>query len=195
MTERRLSSRDCSARTISTAASAASRPLLPSPGTARSSASSTELVVSTPKVIGTPVAAAAAVIPCAQAEAMYSKCGVAPRIRQPRQTTASTRPSFGHTLRRNRNLEGARHAQKRNVVVGKAGLAQRLLGAVQQALGDEVVEARHDDGDTHLLAFPLRAALLEKRVRAFFHVVGRRDQTEERRFEELARRPADMSPP
>src|SRR5204862_7673172 len=44
---------------ISTAAMAASQPLLAGPATARSNASSTEFVVSTPKVIGTPVAAAA----------------------------------------------------------------------------------------------------------------------------------------
>ena len=77
---------------ISTAATAASQPLLPGPSPARSSASSTELVVSTPKVIGTPVAAAASVMPCAHADAMYSKCGVSPRIRQPRQTTAAKCP-------------------------------------------------------------------------------------------------------
>ena len=34
------------------------------------------------------VSAAAAVIPWATAAAMYSKCGVSPRIRQPRQTIA-----------------------------------------------------------------------------------------------------------
>ena len=45
---------------ISTAAAAASHPLFDGPSPARSSASSTELVVSTPNVIGTPVAAAAA---------------------------------------------------------------------------------------------------------------------------------------
>jgi hypothetical protein len=50
------------------------------------------LVVSTPKAIGMPVAAAASVRPCDTAEEMYSKCGVSPRIRQPRQITASKRP-------------------------------------------------------------------------------------------------------
>src|SRR5512132_2838999 len=58
---------------ISIAASAASRPLLAAPGAARSSASSTELVVRTPNAIGTAVASAALVIPCATADAMYSK--------------------------------------------------------------------------------------------------------------------------
>jgi hypothetical protein len=45
--------------------------------------------VSTPNVIGTPVADAAAVMPCDTADAMYSKCAVAPRMRHPRHTTAS----------------------------------------------------------------------------------------------------------
>ena len=31
-------------------------------------------------------------MPCATADEMYSKCGVAPRITQPRQTIASKRP-------------------------------------------------------------------------------------------------------
>ena len=101
---------------ISTAATAASQPLLAGPSTARSSASSAELVVSTPNVIGTPVAAAAAVSPCATADAMYSKCGVAPRIRQPRQTTASNRPAGGGLLRGRRDLERPRHADHGDVV-------------------------------------------------------------------------------
>src|SRR4029077_19083577 len=74
---------------ISTAATAASQPLLAGPSPARSMASSTEFVVKTPNAIGTPVAAAAAVMPCDTAELMYSKCAVAPRMRQPRQITAS----------------------------------------------------------------------------------------------------------
>ena len=44
--------------TISIAATAASHPLFDGPSPARSIASSTELVVSTPNAIGTPVAAA-----------------------------------------------------------------------------------------------------------------------------------------
>ena len=44
---------------------------------------------------------AAAVSPCDTAEAMYSKCGVAPRIRQPRQTIAWNRPRLGRAPRRN----------------------------------------------------------------------------------------------
>ena len=94
---------------------AASRPLFDGPGAARSSASSAELVVSTPNAIGTPVLAAAAVMPCAHADAMYSKCGVAPRIRQPRQTTACDLAGLGDALRRHRNLERARHAQHLDV--------------------------------------------------------------------------------
>ena len=55
---------------ISIAAVAASHPLLAGPGPTRSIASSAELVVSTPKAIGTPVAAAAAASACETAEAM-----------------------------------------------------------------------------------------------------------------------------
>ena len=83
---------------------------------ARSSASSTELVVSTPNAIGTPVAAAAAVSPCATADAMYSKCGVSPRMRQPRQTTASKRARLRRALRRDRNLERARARGRPSIV-------------------------------------------------------------------------------
>src|ERR1019366_8864615 len=77
---------------IWSAAAAASLPLFDGPSPARSIASSTELVFSTPNVIGTPVAADAEVSPLATADAMYSKCGVAPRMTQPRQTTASYPP-------------------------------------------------------------------------------------------------------
>ena len=80
-------------RTIASAASAASHPLFDGPAPARASASSTELVVSTPKAIGTPLSSAAWVRPWATAAAITSKCGVSPRIRQPRPTTASTSPA------------------------------------------------------------------------------------------------------
>src|SRR3954466_2885982 len=56
---------------ISIAAAAASQPLLVGPSPARASASSAELVVSTPNVIGTPVSADACVRPCATADEMY----------------------------------------------------------------------------------------------------------------------------
>src|SRR5580693_340215 len=80
---------------------AASHPLLEGPAPARSSASSTELVVRTPKVIGTPVEAAASAMPCEAADAMYSKCAVAPLIKQPRQTTAAKRPCSAACLAAN----------------------------------------------------------------------------------------------
>src|SRR5262245_43811692 len=85
----RLSPRRATRAAISIAAFAASQPLLDGPSPARSSASSAELVVRTPNAIGTPVAPAASVRPCATAEAMKSKCGVAPLIRHPRHTIAS----------------------------------------------------------------------------------------------------------
>src|SRR6185436_12817526 len=77
---------------ISIAAAAASRPLLSGPGPDRAAACASSSVVSTPKAIGMPVSPAAAVMPCATAEAMWSKCGVSPRMMQPRQTMASKRP-------------------------------------------------------------------------------------------------------
>ena len=52
-----------------TAASAASRPLFDGPSPARAAASSSEFVVRTPNVIGTPVACEAAAIACATADA------------------------------------------------------------------------------------------------------------------------------
>ena len=86
--------------------------LVAGPSPARSSASSTELVVSTPNVIGTPVAAAAVVSPCDTADEMYSKCGVSPRIRQPRQTIASKRAALRGVLRGQRDLESAGHRER-----------------------------------------------------------------------------------
>ncbi len=132
---------------ISTAASAASRPLLAGPAAARSTACSTESVVSTPKAIGTPVAAAASLMPCAAAEAMYSKCGVPPRITQPRQTTAAGRRCVADVAGRGGDLERARHPHHVDVRVGHARFGQRLARAGEQPRGDEVVPARDDDGE------------------------------------------------
>src|SRR5262249_40413663 len=77
---------------ISRAASAAPRPFLSPPLRERSTACSSVKVVNTPKAIGTPVAAAACMMPFEAASAMYSKCIVSPLIRQPRQTIASYSP-------------------------------------------------------------------------------------------------------
>ena len=84
-------------------------------------------------------------MPCAHADAMYSKCGVAPLIRQPRQTTPATRPVSAMRCGGHRDLERAGHAQHFDVAVGQARLRERLLRAGQQPLGDEIVEARDDD--------------------------------------------------
>lgn len=77
---------------ISTAAVAASHPLLPCLPPARSSACSRVLVVRTPKVQGTPDSRATCCRPRADSPATYSKWGVSPRITAPRHTTASNCP-------------------------------------------------------------------------------------------------------
>src|SRR4029450_7153607 len=69
---------------ISIAAVAASHPLFPCLPPERSSACSSVSVVRTPKVIGTPVAAAASRIPAAACPATSSKCAVSPRVTAPR---------------------------------------------------------------------------------------------------------------
>ena len=60
---------------------------------------------------------------------MYSKCGVAPSNQAAETDDRGDAPGLGDALRRNRNLEGAGHAQHLDVVVADAGLAQRLLRA------------------------------------------------------------------
>ena len=82
--------------------------------------------------MGTPVAAAAAVMPCAHAEAMYSKCGVAPLIRHPRQTTAPTRPVSATRCAAIGILESARHAQDFDVAAARPCSLQHLLRALEQ---------------------------------------------------------------
>src|SRR5436190_404097 len=77
---------------ISSAAIAASHPLLPCLPPARSRAWSNVSVVSTPNVTGTPFRSAASRMPRAASAATKSKCGVSPRITAPRQTTASYPP-------------------------------------------------------------------------------------------------------
>ena len=141
-------------------------------------------------------------MPCAHADAMYSKCAVAPRIRQPRQMTAANVPASGRFLCRERNLERARHLDDADVVAENPGRLQPFERAGLQAIGDEVVELRHDDRELQtrrLLSKPSTVnpstpstssaslnsgfALLEKRLRPFLHVLGRRHHAEQRRFE------------
>src|SRR5262249_18227086 len=80
---------------ISTAAIAASAPLLPAVVPARSTACSIVFVVSTPKVTATPrscASSATRATPDAHSPATYSKCGVEPRITQPSAIAASKSP-------------------------------------------------------------------------------------------------------
>ena len=133
---------------------------------------------------------------------MYSKCGVAPRMTQPRQTTASNRPVSA----RDRAACGSSNAPGTLTTSTSSSRApassERRTGAVAQRLGDRVVEPRdrrsrsesrrrRSGGAVSLLSlrtlFPLELglALLEKRARALAHVVGARDQPEQRRLEAL----------
>jgi hypothetical protein len=77
---------------------------------------------------------------------MKSKCGVAPRIRHPRQITGLELSGLGRALRRQRQLEAAGHAEDDHVLDRDLGQLQRIDGAGHQALGDEVVEAGGHDG-------------------------------------------------
>src|SRR6185437_14620249 len=77
---------------ISSAAAMDSAPLLSPVVAARSRACSTVLTVRTPKMTGTPVSRLASCSPRAHSPETYSKCGVSPRMTQPRATTASYRP-------------------------------------------------------------------------------------------------------
>ena len=79
---------------------------------------------------------------------MYSKCGVAPRMTQPRQTTASNRPVSARRSRRLRQLERAGHADHLDIVVARAGFDQRRQRAVAQRLGDRVVEPGEDNRES-----------------------------------------------
>ncbi len=67
----------------------ASKPLLPAFVPALSTACSMESVVRIPKITGTSVCRLTFAIPLVASFATISKCGVAPRITAPRQTTAS----------------------------------------------------------------------------------------------------------
>ena len=114
------------------------------------------------------------------------------RRRAPDQATEADHrvdpAGLGDALRRHRDLERARHAQHFDVALGDAGIAKRRLRADQQAVGDEIVEARDDDRYPHYLPLPDGLALFEERLGAFFHVGRRGDRAEQRRLEELARR-------
>src|SRR5438105_4490491 len=84
--------RERSSDAISTAAMAASAPLLPCLPPARSSACSTLSVVRIPNPDGMPVMAWIDATPRAASSATRSKCAVSPRITAPTHTTASTDP-------------------------------------------------------------------------------------------------------
>ncbi len=101
---------------------------------------------------------------------------------------------LGGLTGRQRNLERARHAHDRDVVGPHPRRRERSERALLQAIGDEVVVLRDDhrelqsagrlaafDGP-HLPSLERRLAFLEERACAFPHVVGRRDQPEQRRL-------------
>ena len=94
---------------ISSDASAASSPRLPTAPPARSHACSSVSAVMTPKLMGTPVASAACVMPWAAAADTYSKCGVSPLMTTPTQTMPANRPVAREGARRLGELERAGH--------------------------------------------------------------------------------------
>ena len=65
---------------------------------------------------------------------------------QAAETDDSVEPAaFGNSLSSHWHFERAGHAQHFNVALGNAGIAKRRLRADQQAIGDEIVEARDDN--------------------------------------------------
>src|SRR4029450_1733864 len=125
---------------------------------------------------------------------MYSKCGVSPRIRQPRQTTASNRPLSAACCADSgiSNAPGTRTmvmSSRATPAASSALTAAAFSFSVTKGLNLETTMAtrrpvpRPDPSMvTRLTPLELGLPLREKRRRAFAHVVGRRHQAEERRF-------------
>ena len=90
----------------------------------------------------------ARVKPAAHSPATYSKCAVSPRITAPMQTTASTAPDAAKRFATSGN-SNARRAPTPPGDLGRAVVAQRLLGARAQRLGHLVIEAGGDDREPH----------------------------------------------
>ena len=64
--------------------------------------------------------------------------------------------ALGGVLRRDRNLERARHPHDRDVVGTDAGRRERRERARLQAIGDEVVVLRHDEREPEARRVDLR---------------------------------------
>ena len=166
------------------------------------SACSSVLVVSTPKAIGHAGLAGGVgdAVRDRVGDAPRSAC-VSPRIRQPRQTTASKRPVDAAARAAQRDLERARHLEDLDRVGRRAGHGERLDGAVAQPRGDVLVEAGDDQRDAQRAGVGQRrldgriggmtqgrayrpvncAGRFSRKARVPFpHVVGRRDQAEQR---------------
>src|SRR5882672_7485611 len=71
--------------------------------------------------------------------------------------------TFGRMLRGERDLERARHADDGDVARGDAGGGERGQRTRLQAVGDEVVVLRHDDGEPE----PRRASCAFYRLHLF----------------------------
>jgi hypothetical protein len=56
---------------------------------------------------------------------------------------------FRDALRSHRDLEGARHMDHLELLVRDPLLAHRLRGSGQEAIGYEIMEARHHDRNPH----------------------------------------------
>ena len=131
---------------ISIAAAAASRPLLPAPSPARASASSTELVVSTPNAIGTPV------VGRRRRDAVRDGRRDVFEVRrlaanQAAEADDRVEPAaLGRALRRQRNLERARHAHHRRCRRRARRPRQRRARAPSRSRSvTKSLNLRHDD--------------------------------------------------
>ena len=134
-------------------------------------------------------------MPCAHADEMYSKCGVAPLIRQPRQTTrrhspvsATAAPPAGSRTRRARACTSTSPSAR--PAVARAPRARRSSSRSVTKSLKRATTMR----DAHVTSLPGRLALLEERRGAFLAVVGRGDGAEERGLEELALRERHVEP-
>src|SRR4051794_32679528 len=111
---------------------------------------------------------------------------------------------FCDASRRLRQLERAWYVKLLDIASRRSGFSKRGTGTGGERVGDRLIEPGDDDRKSitggrgqgarrscgilvahRLLPPELRFAFLEKRFRSFAHVVGRRDESKERRLEIL----------
>ena len=127
---------------MSSAAVAASWPLLDGPSPARARASSAVFVVRSPNETGTCVMRRS-MMRREAASAMYSKCGVSPRIRHPRHTTPGRGDARGGLCQ----LIGAGDSEGHDVGARDAGVLE--CGTRLEPIGHKRVVSGDDQGKTH----------------------------------------------